>query len=392
MGLRGFLSGDVRVRAESAWPERILNICGARGVRFWDVEREGGEALTFSLTRKDYARLRRVSSGFDGTLGVVRRGGAPYFLARFRKRCVLAFGLALVASLLFACSFFVWDFDVEGNRTVSDETILRALEKEGVTFGTFGLSIDPESLKNRVLLDVPQLSYMTVNVSGCRASVVVRERVLPPEVEDEGEKTNVVAARDGLVTKVELFGGHAEVMAGSTVTRGQLLISGVADIDTRGSRVIRGYGRVFARTWYDLAARGSRAGLEKAYTGRKKTAISLLWGSKRIKIWLGSSISYADYDKITTRRKIYFPGGIALPLSIESETYREFVPTPAEIPEAEAKSRAEDALSAELAAMLGEGGSVRSEEFSHKSENGAEISLLSAECLEQIGETVRIPD
>lgn len=392
MGLRGFLDGTVNVRAESAWPERILNICSAGGIRFWNVKWEDAGSLTFCLTRRDFRTLRHISTGFDGTLSVAGKAGAPFFIARFRRRYALAAGLAAAFFLLFTCSFFVWDFDVEGNDTVSEETILRALEKEGVTFGTFGLSIDPESLKNHVLLDIPELSYMTVNVYGCRAYVIVRERTEPPEVEDEKEKTNVVASKAGLVTRVELFGGHAEVMADSTVTKGQLLISGVADYDTRGMRVIKGYGNVWARTWYSLAARGSSQGLSKEYTGREKTRFSLLLGSKRIKLYGSGSISYADYDKITTRDRIYFPGGIALPLAVERETYREFVPTPFDIPEETLRARAESALTAEIEDMLSEGGSISSAEFTHRAEGAEAYSLLTAECLEQIGRTEKIPD
>ena len=58
-----------------------------------------------------------------------------------------------------------------------DEEILRALEQNGVGIGTFSFSLDPEGLRNRVLLEIPELSWLTVNVSGCRATVQVRERV-----------------------------------------------------------------------------------------------------------------------------------------------------------------------------------------------------------------------
>ena len=50
-----------------------------------------------------------------------------------------------MVSLILFGSFFVWDVEIEGNETVSDERILRALEAEGVTYGTFGLGIHPET-------------------------------------------------------------------------------------------------------------------------------------------------------------------------------------------------------------------------------------------------------
>ena len=31
------LRGSVRVRAQSVYPERVLNLCSARGIEFWDL-------------------------------------------------------------------------------------------------------------------------------------------------------------------------------------------------------------------------------------------------------------------------------------------------------------------------------------------------------------------
>ncbi|MEG1593840.1 MAG: sporulation protein YqfD, partial [Oscillibacter sp.] len=171
------LQGQVRLRVDCAFPERILNLCGARNLAFWDLDWASETAFTCRLSRRDFHTLRRAAKNLDCTLTVVRREGAPYFLRRFRRRYVLLSGLVLCGALLFFGSFFIWDFTVEGNETVPREEILRSLQKNGITLGTFGFAVDAEDLRNHVLLDIPELSWMTVNVSGCRAYVEVRERV-----------------------------------------------------------------------------------------------------------------------------------------------------------------------------------------------------------------------
>ena len=176
------LRGQLRVRAESAFPERVLNLCGARDLSFWDLEWESPTAFTCRLSRKDWHTLRRAAKNLDCTLTVVRREGAPYFLSRFRHRTALMTGLVACGLGLFLGSFFIWDFAVEGNETVPTEQILRALEKNGVGLGSFGLGLDGEDIRNHVLLDIPELSWIAVNVSGCRANVQVRERRPVPEL------------------------------------------------------------------------------------------------------------------------------------------------------------------------------------------------------------------
>ena len=34
------LQGQVRIRVETPFPERVLNLCGARNLAFWDMEWE----------------------------------------------------------------------------------------------------------------------------------------------------------------------------------------------------------------------------------------------------------------------------------------------------------------------------------------------------------------
>ena len=87
------LRGQVCVRAESQFPERVLNLCGARDLAFWDLEWESPTAFTCRISRRDWHSLRQAAANLDCTLTVVRREGAPYFLSRFRHRQALVAGL-----------------------------------------------------------------------------------------------------------------------------------------------------------------------------------------------------------------------------------------------------------------------------------------------------------
>ena len=52
------LRGSVCVRAKSAYPERMLNLCSARGIEFWDVRWIDDTALSFCVARSDLRALR----------------------------------------------------------------------------------------------------------------------------------------------------------------------------------------------------------------------------------------------------------------------------------------------------------------------------------------------
>ena len=383
------LRGQVRVRAECAFPERVLNLCGAQDLAFWDLEWESPTAFTCRLSRRDWKKLRQVGRNLDCDFSVVGLEGAPYFLLRFRHRQALLVGLVGCALALFLGSFFIWDFQVEGNKTVPTEEILRALEKNGVGLGTFGLSLNGEDIRNHVLLDVPKLSWIAVNVSGCRASVQVRERTPPPVMVDRRTPSNLVARRAGLVRKVQTIGGVACVVPGSAVTEGQILISGVEDTDTVGARVLAGLGKVEARTWYDLTVTMPLTAMEKRYAGGEKTGVSLVFGTRRIKFFSNSSIEGAEYDKITSRHP-WSLFGVPLPVTLVVEKWRFYEPVPTPQDAAGAEKTAEAILTAQLHEMVDPHGEVKSTLCSSRQRGDALIVTLSAECLEEIGESVPI--
>lgn len=379
------LRGQVRVRVECAFPERVMNLCGARGLKFWDLVWESETAFSCCLTRRDYAALRWAAEKLSCTLTVQRREGVPFLLARLRRRTVLAVGLVACGLGVVVGSFFVWDYQVEGNETVPTERILRALEKNGVGLGAFALSLDGEDIRNHVLLDIPELSWITVNVSGCRAHVQVRERVMPPEIVDEKAAANVVARRPGLVLEVRGLDGVNCVLPGASVTRGQLLISGVADTGTFGARILPGMGSVRARTWYALTTAVPLTGREVCYTGREKQCFSLVVGKRRVKFFRNSSIQGANYDKITTRHQLTL-FGVPLPLTWVREVCRFYTLEEQTRPAAQVRRETEQVLCQQLAQMVAPYGAVRSSVCTAREAKGMLYVTLTAECEEEIGQ------
>lgn len=383
------LFGQVWIRVECPYPERVLNLCSVHDLSFWDLQWEGDTVFTCRLTRRDWHALRRAARHLSCTFTVVGKEGAPYFLLRFRRRRVLLAGLFVCVVCMLAGSLFVWDFAIEGNEQVPEETILRALEKQGVRRGTFGLSLDGEDIRNHVLLEIPELSWITVNVSGCRANVQVRERIPAPELINERIPTNVVARRAGLVLNVQAMDGVACVMKGSTVEEGQLLISGIEDTGTFGARLLPGQGRVKARTWYSLTAKMPLTAAKKVYDGEGRAFYSLIFGTKRVKFFSNSSIEGGKYDKIIARKPLRLLG-LSLPFTLVTETFRSYECVPEEQPPEQLQKETGAALEQYLRTLVEPYGKVKSTLCTSRSKGNVLAVTLTAECEEEIGRQVPI--
>ena len=380
-----YLRGQVTVEVESAAPERVLNLCAAHGIPFWDLRWLSEIRLRAVTTRAALPRLRQLLTGTGAQLTVLRTEGAPEVWRQYRRRYVLWGAAALLAVVLALGSTHIWAFEVTGNDTVPTETVLRTLERYGVTLGSRS-RIDQEALRNRVLLDLPDVVWLTVNMRGCTAHVQVVERQRPPHLYADGEKTNVVAARDGLVTRVEALDGQAQVLAGSTVTAGQVLISGVVDSDSRGYRLLHGMGRVWARTWYELSVSVPLTVQEKGEETGAVTRLALDIGRKRIKIYGKGSMTGPDCDKMTVYHQARLPFGLTLPVTLVTERTVRCAAGETERPAADARAEGEAQLMAQLMAALERGqGRLLEHSFDAVRQGRWLVVTLRAECEEQIG-------
>lgn len=394
--LVSLLRGNVRARVSSAFPERVLNVCAARGIPLRDPRFLGAEELAFSVDRRDWRRLKAACADLGAQAHIERVAGVPFFLGRLRRRYALLAGAALCAALLIVSACFIWDFQVEGNESVPREKILRVLAENGVRRGTFAYAVRQREVRNRALLDLPELAWLTVNVRGCRATVIVRERVPKPEIVNEAAPTNVIARRDALVTDVRALDGEARVLKGATVHKGQLLISGV--VETRGvehpvvgTRYLAGKGEVYGRTWYELSTKIPLYGELKRPTGEESHAYAVLWGENRVKFRIKEASNLStECDKIIRRKQWTLPGGLATPVTWVTETYLPYDTLRVERTRESAEELGRAALESYLASQLGAGGELVSARVASAVKGDWLLVTLSAECAEQIGEAVPI--
>jgi len=233
---------------------------------------------------------------------------------------------------------------------------------------------------------------MAVNVRGCTAHVQVVERVRSPEIVERRSAANVVAAKDGLVMKVEALDGQAQVLPGTTVTKGQLLISGVVDSASSGYRLLHGMGSVWARTWYELSVQVPLQIEKKTAVAEKTTGVALDFGKNRVKIYTKGSMMDSGCDKIIQSDQLTLPGGCALPVTLVRETTVQYVTQTVRRSRDEAEAEGEALLQDYLRSRLSDGGSVTNTRFASAQQGDALLCTVTAECYEQIGRQILLPE
>ena len=376
------ITGWVTAEITGAEPERMLRALAERGITFWGATPPRDYKLTVQVPQSA-ARLIRPLAAANGCEGIIlARHGLPAAFHKVRHRYMLLACIGFVAALLYVGSAFVWDIEISGNETVPEGVIRQALQVCGVDIGAYWPGFSQDQIRNSVLLRVPELRWMTVNMRGSHAQVIVRERWEHLPVVDRRTPTKIVAAKAGLVENVQALHGTAETDENMAVLPGQTLIGGYM---TGRDGVIgpgRAIGTVTARTWYELTAKCPVETAVKTPSGEKHTRWALILGKKRINFYKGSSICPAGCDKIIVEYTPRSEGLFTLPVTLEKTVYTAYETKPEP---SDGREALEYQLMERLEALIGQDGEVLSSVFTASENNGALTVTLRAECREQIG-------
>ena len=386
-----FLLGSVRIEVNGRFPERFVNLCGVQKIRFWDVERREDHALSLCVDVLAVRRCRTLAAQALCELRVVEGQGLPSILLGLRRRLALLLGLGCALLTALVLSQFVLVVRVTGNVELSDSVILTELENQGFGPLTYGPGVDRRTLANEVLLRLPQLSFLSVNISGIYAEVVVREAAPEPELEDRWAAGDVVAAADGVILDVDPVIGSPVVTEGQAVLAGEVLISGTEE-QQRGdgtgtvlsAEQVRAEGRVKALTRRVLRCATPLECAAKSYTGKRQRVLGLRLLRRCVKIPRESSFFPRTCDRIEKVWQPTLPGGAALPLSLERRTLTEYQTRTARLKRETAEQFLRERLEARLTALLGERGEVQSRDITFREEDGVLFGTLTASCVEDI--------
>lgn len=335
-GLVRLLAGYYRIRVRGAAPELALYRLTQAHIPFWDIVRTDDFASDISIRRKDWDQVTAIVSRVQEGADLLGEHGLLCHFRGLKKRKLFVLSVLLCLGLAYLLPNFVWCLHVEGNVVVPEQQILRELQELGVGFGTWGPSIVPQDLKNQMLNQVPALEWLTVNQSGGLATVVVRERQPASAIVDRRQVTNLIASRDCIVTKMEVFSGQAVCKTGQSMRAGELLVSGYADWE-HCIQATRSLGEIYGRTWRQQRAVIPADWDFQSDSGGTHTRYALLLGRKRINFFQNSGIWYPECDKMVMYRQLTLPGGYSFPLTLVVETARERTVTAGELKQREAE-------------------------------------------------------
>ncbi len=297
LSLWNYLKGYVVILVKGLFIERFINICSIRQIFLWDIKHSKDGSLILKTSIKGFKMIRPAARKSMTKVTTIRKRGMPFILKRLTRRKAYAAGLLIFFLLINLLASFIWSIEVIGCEQLDPDNIKSQLYRHGIKPGIFKYGVDTDRIANIMMLEMKDLSWISIAVVGTKFKVWLKESTRPPELVPIGTPCNVLAGKDGMVESMVIKIGKAAVAEGDTVKEGQVLISGVLEQVGSGTetRLVHAMGEVRARTWYEEIIPLRYRYVERIKTGRQKSIVKIrLFGFDALVF--GGKVEYDEYE------------------------------------------------------------------------------------------------
>lgn len=319
---RDFLNGFIVVRVEGLNPEKFINICSRNGINLWDINKKSYTVIEFKMKHREYKYLKDIVKKTSSRTKIIKKKGFNFLYGKVRRRKFFILGIAAFLAIILYLSNLVWIIDITGYKKISRELIYDTLKASGLNAGRLKSKINLREVENNVLKQMNGISIINIKFIGTRARVEIVERTMPPDILPLDKPTNIVASKDGIITKVLSYKGQPLVQVDDYVKRGQILISGVITDNTNvPSKIVHAMGIVSAKTWYEAKKEVDLDYKFEIPTGRLKKKVYYNIMGRKICV-KNDKIDFKYYDK-TEEKNFLEIVNYETPIEVITEYYYE---------------------------------------------------------------------
>lgn len=381
--LINFTKGILSITIKGVYLDRLLNICLKNNISLWDISRINDYEITSKIHIGSFKKLCKLGSNTKCKVHITSKKGVPFIVKRFSVRPCLFAGIFLFLISLYFTNSFIWSINISGNETISNAEILENLNTLNVHIGSKSSKIDEYNIKNDMLLNIPNLSFIAINVYGNQLSVQIKERTIAPPIFNPNEAINIISDKNGLIEEINVKSGIAVKHPGETILAGEMIVSSIIPFETDGARYEHALADIKARTWNEQTRVLPTNLQKKDYTGKKHTKYYISAFDNRFNLYFSKKVPFKNYDKIHKYYKLNLNPSFTFPVYIASEEYIEYnlIDTPLDLNDA--KTLMVEYAKRDLQKSIN--GDIINFDYKIYEKDNLIYLYYTAECLENIG-------
>lgn len=389
-----FCRGYLVISLKGRGVERLLNLAIARGIGFWDLKKQPvGAQLSIDLS--SFKALRPLLRQTRCRLHIVRKAGLPFWKLRLRRRWGLAVGVLLFVVAIYLATAVVWQVRVSGADRLDEAEVLALARQMGIRPWVWKRDLNLPELEEELARRHADITWAGIRLRGTLVEIEIVEHLREPEI-DRGP-ADLVAAKDGLIVRILVLDGEAQVAPGDTVVKGELLIRGVLIVpdpalpleEQSAPVLVRARGEVEARVWYEAVAPLNQTAIEKIDTSQSRKSYTLKWADGSLRLG-GPQQNPFDKSRQEVVKWRWRWRNFSLPVELVIVAYHEILIKEKEISRSVALQQARNDALAQLRRQLPEEVAVDQLYFQEFTEQSREWVRAVAETREDIAKIRRL--
>ena len=324
-----FLKGYIYIKVSGFAPERVVNLCGNRGIFLWDILVK--ENVYYMHMRvRDFFQIAPLVRKTKTKVVLLKRIGLPFLLPEIYKRKIFMFGFIVTVFLWHCSSFFVWKINIQGNSAITTEDILRTLSEVGISVGDRYDRIDYEELEKYLRKKYDTIIWISMKQNGTIIDISLKENQIVPLVENKNENPcNIVASEDGIIHSMVVRKGVPNVSIGAEVKKGDVLVRGEIPIynddgTLRNKSFVKADADILIENSMPVHITLPKVYTKREYTGRYKKNFMVITDAGHV-IKTSIPVHYLYKDEITDISEQFRLFLWEMPISFERITTREFL-------------------------------------------------------------------
>lgn len=250
-------------------------------------------AYEIVVSEVDYQKIRKIKTIYKITLLSIK--GPKYWKQQLLNKKLFFSVLLLGLGFLLFLTNVIFSVEVIHTKKEIRDLVTEELRTHGIERLRFCVSFEKKESIRSAILDShkDKLEWLEIERVGTKYIVRVEERKKNTK-EEEYTTRNIIAKKDGLITKVEAEMGEIVVKKNQYVKKGDILISGTIKKDDEVKSLVPAKGTVFAETWYKVTVAIPTYYHEEKLTGATKNILGITF--------LGKNFNLFDFKPYQTKK------------------------------------------------------------------------------------------
>lgn len=241
-----FIKGFVRFEIRGKNTINFLNSLIKKDIFIWNTSKIKNKFYT-NTSIKNYILLHKSAKEKKVKLKIIERNGLPFIINRYKHRLGILIGFISFILFLITMSQFIWVIEVHGNKKIDNNQLIKFISQKNIFPGKYRKNIDVKPIEQDILLNFKNISWISINIQGSKATIEINEQTPPPQNWNNGAPCNIVASKKGIIKHVEAYSGQNLVDIDDLVNKGQLIVSGIIEDKSLNNTLVRANAKVIAQ-------------------------------------------------------------------------------------------------------------------------------------------------